>query len=84
MPHSSVGVFTTSLFEVNKVSNSIIDTSMGTSFKILMAILGVLSAMNMIISYNQKPSKVRTFGVWFNGIALAFIAVALIIDLVMN
>lgn len=38
--------------------------------------------MNILISYNQKPSKVRTFGVWFNGIALALIAIALIIDLV--
>lgn len=57
---------------------------MGTSFKILMAILGVLSAINMLIAYNQKASKARTFGVWFNGIALFFIAIALIINLVIN
>lgn len=57
---------------------------MGTSFKILMTILGVLAAMNMLISYNQKPSKVRTFGVWFNAFALCLIAIALIIDLVIN
>ncbi len=57
---------------------------MGTSFKILMTILGVLAAMNMLISYNQKPSKVRTFGVWFNAFALCLIAIALIIDLIIN
>ncbi len=57
---------------------------MGPSFKILMAILGILAAMNMLIAYNNKPSKVRTFGVWFNGIALGLIAIALIIDLIIN
>lgn len=57
---------------------------MGPSFKIFMGIMGVLSAINMLTAYNQKPSKVRTFGVWFNGIALCLIAIALIIDLIIN
>lgn len=47
-----------------------------------MGVLGILAASNMLVSYNQKPSKVRTFGVWFNGVALTLIAIALIIDLI--
>ena len=57
---------------------------MGTSFKILMGVLGIIAACNMLISYNQKRSKARSFGIWFNAVALALIVIALIIDLILN
>lgn len=57
---------------------------MNTSFYILMGILGGISAINMFTSNAQKKSKARTFGIWFNGIALALIIIAIIIALVIK
>lgn len=49
-----------------------------------MGILGGISAINMFTSNAQKKSKARTFGIWFNGIALALIIIAIIIALVIK
>lgn len=46
---------------------------------VLIIIIGGLCAINVLISNAQKRSKARTFGLWFNGVALVAIAVALII-----
>lgn len=55
---------------------------MSKSFYILMSILAVISAINLFSSNAQKKSKARIFGIWFNGIALALIIIAIVIALV--
>lgn len=57
---------------------------MGNSFYILMGILGVLSAINLLFANAQKKSKARTFGIWFNILALVLIVIAVIIALVIK
>lgn len=52
---------------------------METSFYIMMGILGVLSALNLFITKNQKKSKARTVGMWANGFALVMIVIAVAI-----
>ena len=55
---------------------------MGTSFYVLMGILGGVAAINLFAARAQKESRVRTFGIWFNGAALALIIIAIVIALV--
>lgn len=57
---------------------------MGTSFYVLVAVFGALSALNLFGAIAQKKSKFRTFGIWFNGLALLLIITALIISLIIN
>lgn len=52
---------------------------MGTAFYILMGILGVLCLINFFSAKAQKKSKVRTFGMWVNGVPLLMILLAIII-----
>lgn len=54
---------------------------MGTSFNLFMGIIGGISAINLFNAKAQKKSKARTFGIWFNVLAFAFIIVAIIIAL---
>lgn len=57
---------------------------MGASFYIFMGILCGVCAINMFAANAQKKSKARTFGIWFNGVALALIIIAIVIALVIN
>lgn len=57
---------------------------MSTSFYIWMGVLAVISAINMLSAKAQKKSKARTFGIWFNGLALAMIVIATAIALIIK
>lgn len=49
-----------------------------------MGIVSGISALNMFTAIAQKKSKARTFGIWFNGLALVLIIIALIIALIIK
>lgn len=55
---------------------------MNTQSYILMGLLGCIAAVNMLRTKAQKPSKNRTFGLWFNGIALGLMAIAFILSFI--
>lgn len=57
---------------------------MGSSFYILMSILGCISVINICAAKGQKSTKVRTFGLWFNGIGLFLIVLAVVIAIIMD
>ena len=57
---------------------------METSFYVIMGIVSGISALNMFTAIAQKKSKARTFGIWFNGLALVLIIIALIIALIIK
>ena len=52
---------------------------MNTSFYILACALAGLATVNLFRAKAEKRSKVRTFGLWFNGFAIGFLAIAVII-----
>ncbi|MCM1036621.1 MAG: hypothetical protein NC406_04775 [Bacteroides sp.] len=52
---------------------------MSTSFYILMGILACLSIINLLNAKRRSQSKARTFALWFNGLALTLILLALTI-----
>lgn len=54
---------------------------MGAAFYIIMGVLGGLCAINLYTVGKQEKSRIRTFSLWLNGLALVLIVAAIVIAL---
>ena len=57
---------------------------MDISFYVLMSVLACLSLINLLNARRSQQSRARTFGMWFNGLAISLIVVALIIAILIK